>query len=296
MDVKPKQCPACKSFYNELVYSSCPHCQRSEADEKDSVVKGFWSGWTSGRKNKSKLKNRHGNDQKEIPPTAEFPGEENGEVPPTIGFPGGGSKDLPPTTGFFRGPSAKAPAPSPSPARTSKEENGEILPATGPFFAKQAQGSSGSTLQQGISQRGRTIGKYFSSSSGEGIDPVVGWLVCVKGIYYGQSFHLKSGKNRIGRSHEMDVKLLNDQSVSRSCQATVIYDTKAGDFSIVSGESDSLCYVNGKALYERVVLSGYEEIEFGDSEKNQFVFIPLCGEHFKWSSYESGKEKGNFNG
>ena len=111
--------------------------------------------------------------------------------------------------------------------------------------------------------------------------------MCVKGAHFGQSFVLHSGKNKIGRSHEFDVKLLNDESVSRTCVAVIVYDAKVNAFSLLPGESDSLCYVNAEAVYERKVLSGYEKIELGDSEKNMFVFVPLCGEQFNWSDYQN---------
>ena len=71
--------------------------------------------------------------------------------------------------------------------------------------------------------------------------------------------------------------------------AAIMFDAKASTFSIISGDSDSLCYVNGEALYERKVLVGYEQIELGDSERNMFVFVPLCGEQFNWISYQATK-------
>lgn len=68
-----------------------------------------------------------------------------------------------------------------------------------------------------------------------------------------------------------------------------MFDTKNSAFSIIPGDSDSLCYVSGEALYERRALMGYEQIELGDSERNMFVFVPLCGEHFNWLSYQAAK-------
>ena len=146
-------------------------------------------------------------------------------------------------------------------------------------------------LQKDIRKIGRTTGRYMSRikeevDTGEIIDPVVGWLVCVKGTYYGQSFNLKSGKNKIGRSTEMQVKLLKDQSVSKSCVACGVFDAKEKVFSLMPGESDSLCYVNGDAVYNRIILTGYEEIEFGDSEENKFIFLPLCSEKFDWITFK----------
>ena len=141
------------------------------------------------------------------------------------------------------------------------------------------------TLSQAISRSGRTVGKYISAGNGESVAPVVGWIVAVKGSCIGLDFKLKSGRNKIGRSHEMDVKLLNDDSVSRNSVAVLIYDPKTGEFSIAPGESDSLCYVDGKALYSRVILTGYEKLEFGDKGYNQYIFVPFCGSRFRWSDF-----------
>ena len=114
----------------------------------------------------------------------------------------------------------------------------------------------------------------------------MGWLVCVKGTYFGEAFKLINGRNRIGRAPDMDVNLENDNSISSTCMASIMYDSKGNRFSIIPGESSKLCYVNNEALYERKGLTGFEEIEFGDAEYNKFVFVPLCGEHFQWSDYK----------
>lgn len=140
------------------------------------------------------------------------------------------------------------------------------------------------SLSYQISKSGRTVGKYISSSSGEAIAPVVGWIIGVKGADYGRSFNLKSGKNKIGRSKENDIAL-DEESVSRSCGAVIIFDSKSKEYSILPGESDSLCYVDGEALYERKRITGFNEIEFGDSEINKYIFCPFCGESFDWSKY-----------
>lgn len=142
------------------------------------------------------------------------------------------------------------------------------------------------SLQQQIGRVGRTVGTYIYNNSGEAIQPVVGWLVGTKGAYAGESFELKKGRNRIGRSNQMDIKLLNDTSISRECVGTIIYDVKSGVYTLLPGESDSLCYINGEALYERMQLNGFEKLEFGDSELNCFRFVPFCGEQFSYAEYE----------
>lgn len=286
MEVKSQKCPACGTFYNSIAYEHCPFCKEVEDESKGKKKKKFFKdiwGWNKEIK-QTEQKSEESNpqtDYEEVPPTE---GKKDiGEVPPTEGKRDIG--EVPPTV--------------------EKRDIEEVPPTvrkkltTGPSVAKDFTVGENSekespepSLKDVVVQSGQTIGKYFSGSGEDEIDPVVGWLVCVKGVYFGKSFELKSGKNRIGRSYEMDIKLLNDQSVSRTCLAIIVFDTKAGDFSVLPGESDSLCYVNGQAVYGRVVLQGNERIELGDSEKNQFLFIPLCGENFKWSEYTLNK-KGN---
>lgn len=170
------------------------------------------------------------------------------------------------------------------PVNPSPDENKQYSPPTIQDEPESVEPSM--SLQKQIQKSGRTVGKYTPRNGDCGIDPVVGWVICVKGAYFGQSFPLKSGKNRIGRSHEMNVRLMDDDSVSRTCVAEIVFDTKACVFSILPGQSESLCYVNGSALYSRLVLQGYEEMEFGDTGRNKFIFLPLCGDKFQWTTYE----------
>ena len=53
-----------------------------------------------------------------------------------------------------------------------------------------------------------------------GIEPVVGWLVCVNGEEKGRDYRLIRGRNRIGRDSEMDVTIRKDQKVTREEHCT----------------------------------------------------------------------------
>ena len=54
---------------------------------------------------------------------------------------------------------------------------------------------------------GGTVGVFQKH---HGNDPVVGWLVCVKGHDKGQDYRLRAKTNLIGRSREMDVQIKGD--------------------------------------------------------------------------------------
>lgn len=112
-----------------------------------------------------------------------------------------------------------------------------------------------------------------------GADPVVGWLVCVKGPDMGKDYRLHSGTNFIGRSERMDVCIKNDTAISRESAASVSYDDRSRTFFIQKGEVRNLIYLNGRALRSDADLAIYDRIEIGNT---MLVFVPLCGQQFNW--------------
>lgn len=272
---KVTKCPRCGSFFNSSIYSNCPYCQQPVANGegtpepqktiKPSGVKGFLE----------KLTKKHTSEKPAEPVIS--PGSSGNEAE---------QDSIPETVSETVSPNEILPIAAEDDMSSSARRS---MPVERPNDSRPAMAVETPTvvptpLQSQLGAAGKTIGKFLSSS-GETLSPVVGWIVGVKGSCFGQSFPIKSGKNRIARSSDMDIKLLNDESVSRTCVGSVVYDTKANDFCILPGESDSLTYVAGSALYERRVLNGFEEIEFGDSGKNKYLFVPLCGEQFQWSNY-----------
>lgn len=145
------------------------------------------------------------------------------------------------------------------------------MPATSP--ASMEDINSFSTIDNG---EGKTIGIFKKSSNH---DPVVGWLVGIKGKHYGESFTLKTGRNFIGRGRDMDVVLSADESVSRNKHAVLLYDPKANQFFIQPGESRELTYLNEDVLLESKLLHPHDRICLGNSE---LLFIPLCSSEFRW--------------
>lgn len=112
-----------------------------------------------------------------------------------------------------------------------------------------------------------------------GIDPVVGWLVCVAGPERGRDHRLRVGFNHIGRAREMDICLARDETVSRQKHAAVIYDDRHNQFRVAPGEGRDLVYLNGDAVYAPTVLNAYDLLEVGQTKLS---FVPLCGERFRW--------------
>ncbi|MDP4126543.1 MAG: FHA domain-containing protein [Bacillota bacterium] len=128
----------------------------------------------------------------------------------------------------------------------------------------------------GAPSRGeKTIGIMKAKT---GIDPVVGWLVCVEGASKGQDYQIMSGQNTIGRG-QTNISIKGDDSISREKHAVVIYDSKHNRFFIQGGEGRDLIYVNDAPILAVTELHAYDSIELG---KSRLLFIPFCGEEYRW--------------
>ena len=109
--------------------------------------------------------------------------------------------------------------------------------------------------------------------------PVVGWLVCTDGVNKGTDYRLHQGRNFIGRSPEMDVCILGDNTVSRSSHAIVVYDPRSNVYLAQPGSSKELFYVNDKLVLNPVELKTMDLLNIGDTK---LMFVPLCEEQFHW--------------
>jgi len=109
--------------------------------------------------------------------------------------------------------------------------------------------------------------------------PVVGWLVCTDGMNKGTDYRLHQGRNFIGRSTEMDVCIMGDNTVSRSSHAIVVYDPRGNVYLAQPGSSKELFYVNDALVLNPVELKAMDILSLGDTK---LMFVPLCGEKFHW--------------
>lgn len=159
-------------------------------------------------------------------------------------------------------PAAQTPQPAPAPAAPKKQ----------PSFVNTAVNG----WEEPEEDENCTVGYYAQVI---GVEPVVGWLVCIKGAYRGESFKLKSGRNFIGRAANMDIVLGADQSVSRLRHAAVVYDPKSRAFIVAAGDARELCYLNGEVVISSQKLKAYDVLTLGNTE---LMLIPLCGEKFSW--------------
>lgn len=113
-----------------------------------------------------------------------------------------------------------------------------------------------------------------------GVDPVVGWVVCVKGPERGRDYRLHTERNFIGRAPTMDVAITGDATISRENHAVISYNPKKHSYRLAPGASRGLVYLNDEEVLTPMDLAPYDRIELGESE---LLFIPFCGERFQWT-------------
>lgn len=151
-------------------------------------------------------------------------------------------------------------------------------------MAKRAQASGEPAVTRpaggSMPDEGKTVGIYRKKM---GFDPVVGWLVAVKGPDKGRDFRITSERNFIGRSERMDISIPNDSSISRENHAVVSFNPKNSTFRLFPGDSKGLVYLNDEELISPELLKPYDRIEIGATE---LMFVPFCGDSFVWEKEE----------
>jgi len=112
-------------------------------------------------------------------------------------------------------------------------------------------------------------------------DPVVGWLVVVKGPGKGKALGLGYGFNSIGRDAGQRVRLeFGDSQISRVNHAKLFYDPRSRKFTMTLGDGINPTYVRGDALLVPTEIKSGDRLQMGQTE---LLFMALCGENFDWS-------------
>jgi hypothetical protein len=113
------------------------------------------------------------------------------------------------------------------------------------------------------------------------LDPVVGWLVAIdgpKGVK-GRDYRLYSEGNPIGREHHNRL-VIKDDAIGRDTHATVTFDPRSADSAYyIQAGGRHMLYLNGSAVLAPQRLNAYDVVEIGHTK---LVFVPLCGERFRW--------------
>ena len=95
----------------------------------------------------------------------------------------------------------------------------------------------------------------------------------------GKDYLMIAEKIFIGRSPEMDIRILGDNNISYKNHAIVSYDGKKRSTFLLPGDAQGLVYLNGEAVYAPTQLEAFDQIELG---KSKLLYIPLCGANFEW--------------
>ena len=177
------------------------------------------------------------------------------------------------------------PEPSPAPAKTSAPASDESLLEE---IKKVAADNDGKTV--GFFSSGRAASSESEDSDDKAPapanvpseEPVVGWLICIKGPNLGQCFNIYAGKNSLGRSNTNKIIVNKDKSISRDKHSWIIYEPKNRDFFAQPGDSSGLTYVNDEVIMQATKLEKKSIIEVGNT---RLMLIPLCGDEFSWEEY-----------
>lgn len=121
----------------------------------------------------------------------------------------------------------------------------------------------------------RTVGIFRAE---HGMDPVVGWLVCVRGAERGRDWRLHAGRNFVGRHPASGIALADDEHISRQDHCSIVFEPRQSAFVLARGQGDGVL-VNGERLENTRELRGGEVLVMGASE---FVFIPFCTKERTW--------------
>jgi hypothetical protein len=122
-----------------------------------------------------------------------------------------------------------------------------------------------------------------------GIDPVVGWLVCIAGKEIGKDYKIRGQINTIGRSEKMDICIKNDNTISYDNHARLSFSERNNRFNLIPAESKNVIYLNDDEVFTPTLLNAYDVIDFGETK---LMFIPFCCDKFDWNSNNTG-EAGN---
>jgi len=114
---------------------------------------------------------------------------------------------------------------------------------------------------------------------------LAGWIVIISEKGKGSVYNITYGMNIIGRAKSNEISIdNNDISISREKHSSIIYDFENNLFFIQHYDGKYLTYLNGKMVVGLTQLKAYDKIKIG---KTEFIFVPLCGDSFKWEDNEN---------
>lgn len=123
----------------------------------------------------------------------------------------------------------------------------------------------------------------------ETTDPVVGWLVVVKGPGLGRSVTLGVGVNAIGRDGAERVALpFGDTLLSARDHARIYYDDEERAFHIGHGTGKNITRVNGAIVGNMVPLENFALIQL--TKATHLRFVAFCNADFDWNDLQGADD------
>jgi hypothetical protein len=113
----------------------------------------------------------------------------------------------------------------------------------------------------------------------QGIDPVVGWLVCTAGPDRGRDYRIRNERNFVGRGDEMDIAIRGDNTISRENHASITFNPRNRQFRLHSGNGRGLVYLNDEQIDDARPISAGDRIDLGQT---RLIFVPLVTDAFSW--------------
>lgn len=111
-------------------------------------------------------------------------------------------------------------------------------------------------------------------------DPVVGWLVVMKGPGRGRFRPIFYGQNSIGRAPEQRISIdFGDGGISREDHAYVAYDEIQRKFFVRDNGKANLVRCNGAPVMMPTEIKSGDLISIGATTLR---FVPFCGPEFDW--------------
>lgn len=172
---------------------------------------------------------------------------------------------------------------------------GLIRCENGHLFSEKKYGSvcpyCNTAVHKNSSKEEDPLGKYSDVvylNDLEVLKPVTGWLVCLEGPSKGKDYRIIAEKNFIGRSGDMEIRIIGDDTICLRNHAIISYDPERNRTMLLPGDSQGLVYIldeeeNWDAVYAPRMLEAGDRIKAGQSV---FIFVPLCGENdgfvFNW--------------
>ena len=181
----------------------------------------------------------------------------------------------------------------PSPRAGATKKQGSASNETSPAKRKRVSATEEEVVTRrhgGVPEKAKKVEKegvtMVKIRESTGIDPVVGWLVCIEGPDKGRDYRIRTERNFIGRKDSNDIVIKGDDSISREKHAIISFNPRKLSFRLAPGDSRGLIYHNDEEVLTPLELNAYDILEMGETK---LMFVPFCTGEFSWEAKKNSK-------